>query len=216
MPRIILMNPNSNAGTTRDMVAIAGRILDGVEGWTAPEGPGMLVTGAALEEAARLVGAAEPGPADAIMVAAFGDPGRAALAARLACPVIGIGAAAARASGAGGRRFAVVTTTPGLEQPIDRLMRAHAGAGRYIGCHFAEGDALALMADPDRLDAALLQAAGRAAQAGAEVAIIGGGPLGRAADRLAGRAPVPLIAPIPAAAQEIAQALAGADPDRHP
>ena len=203
MPPILLMNPNSNAATTRAMVAIAGRVLPDVQGWTAPSGPQMIVTGPALATAADLVAQAALPVVRGVIVSAFGDPGRAALAGRLDCPVVGIGAAAAAEAGAGGRRFAVVTTTPGLEAAIDGLMRAEGGAGRYVGCHFATGDAQALMGDPDQLDAALLEAIGRAAGAGAEVAIIGGGPLGEAADRLAGRAPLPLVAPILAAASAL-------------
>ena len=69
-------------------------------------------------------------------------------------------------AGAGGRSFAVVTTTPGLERSVDRLMRAHAGAGRYLGCFLTEGDPLRLMEDADMLDRALLEGIGRAAGQG--------------------------------------------------
>lgn len=202
------MNPNSNAATTRAMVAIAARVLPGIDGWTAPSGPSMIVTEAALSDAATLVAGADLPALDGVIVSAFGDPGRDGLAARLGCPVVGIGAASARAAGADGRRFAVVTTTPGLEQAIGRLMRAHAAAGRYIGCHFADGDALALMQDPGALDDALLQAIHRAQADGAQAAIIGGGPLGEAAERLVGQSPLPLVAPITAAATELSHKLA--------
>lgn len=40
MQRILLVNPNSNAETTAAMVRIASDDLPGVEGWTAPRGPG--------------------------------------------------------------------------------------------------------------------------------------------------------------------------------
>ena len=207
--RLILMNPNSNAATTQAMVAIARQILPGVEGWTAPRGPGMIVTEKALAAAAEEVASADLGDAAGVIVSAFGDPGMSALAARLDCPVVGIGACAAAEAGAGGRSFAVVTTTPGLEQSVNRLMRAHAGAGRYLGCFLTEGDPLRLMEDAGMLDRALLEGIGRAAGQGSAVAIIGGGPLGEAAERLADRSPIPLIAPIRAAARALRACLDG-------
>ncbi len=139
-----------------------------------------------------------------MIVAAFGDPGADRLAARLAVPVIGIGAAAARAAAQGGRAFAVATTTPALRDRIDALMRGQ--NGRYLGCHLT--DSPDVMRDPDALDHALLDAVMRAAAAGAEAVIIGGGPLAQAAVRLAPLSPVPLIQPVPEAARAMARLLA--------
>ena len=48
----------------------------------------------------------------------------------------------------------------------------------------------------------------RAAAAGAEAVIIGGGPLAQAAVRLAPLSPVPLIQPVPEAARAMARLLA--------
>lgn len=146
-------------------------------------------------------------------MSAFGDPGRDALAARLSCPVVGIGAAAAREAHdlarAQNGAFAVATTTPELGPRIDRLMTRGTNTQAYLGCFFAQGEPLALMADAKALDAALLEAVTRAARAGAAAVIIGGGPLGEAAERLAAHAPVPLISPIRAAAAQIAAMLPG-------
>lgn len=202
----LLINPNSNAATTLAMLSIARRVLPEMNGWTAPVGPRMILDDAALAQAARVVGDAALPPASGVMVSAFGDPGRAALAARLDCPVVGIGAEAARAAGQGGRRFAVVTTTPGLRNSIDRLMRR--AGGDYLGTYITDGDALALMGLPDALDAALHDGILRAADDGAEAAIIGGGPLGAAADRLMARSPIPLVAPIPEAAAALGRLMA--------
>jgi len=206
---ILLMNPNSARATTEAMVAIARRTLPDVEGWTAPSGPELLVTLDYLAAAAELVAKAEiPADARGVIVSAFGDPGRAALAARLDIPVVGIGASAALAAAEGGRRFAVVTHTPGLVEGIDALMRASAPGAEYLGTFLTEGDPLVLGADPERLDAALLAAMHRAAEAGAEAVIIGGGPLGEAAERLRPLAPCPLIAPITEAAKRMQTLLA--------
>ncbi|MDO6585076.1 aspartate/glutamate racemase family protein [Salipiger sp. 1_MG-2023] len=194
---LYLMNPNSNAGTTQAMLGIARRVLPQLVGWTAPSGPGMIIDAPALERAGALVAAADLPGARGVIVSAFGDPGRGALAARLDCPVVGIGQAAAAAAGQGGRRFAVVTTTPGLKTQIDALM------GDYVGCFLTQGDPLALMQDAGALDAALLDGIAAAARAGAQAAIIGGGPLGEAAERLAAHSPIPLVAPIRAAVEAL-------------
>lgn len=195
------MNPNANSATTAMMCRIAAPALGAApRPWTAPEGPLLISTPEALDAAARGVAAAEiPEGTTGVIVSAFGDPGAEALAARLSVPVVGIGAAAARACNGA---FAVATTTPALAARIDALMRA-SGRGAYLGCFLSAGDPDALMQDPEALDRALLLAVGHAAKTGARQVIIGGGPLGAAADRLAGPSPVALVNPIAAAAAEL-------------
>lgn len=203
---ILLANPNANPVTTAAMCAIAAPWLADLQGWTAPTGPQVIVTPDQLDRAADGIAALHPPAAcRGVIVAAFGDPGADRLAARLAVPVIGIGAAAARAAAQGGRAFAVATTTPALRDRIDALMRGQ--PGRYLGCHMT--DSPDVMRDPDALDHALLDAVMRAAAAGAEAVIIGGGPLAQAAVRLAPLSPVPLIQPVPEAARAMARLLAG-------
>jgi allantoin racemase len=136
-------------------------------------------------------------------VSAFGDPGAARLAQRAPCPVIGIGAAAARQAAQAGQPFAVATTTAALAAPIDALMMAHAGNATYVGCFCADADPAALMSNQGALDAALLAQINRAYAAGAACVIIGGGPLGTAAERLRAASPVPLINPILSAARAL-------------
>ncbi len=211
MNAVLLVNPNSNASTTKRMCAIASRALGAApQGWTMPHGPGMIVTADALAEAGRQVAAMSvPRDVAAVIVAAFGDPGAEALARRLTCPVIGIGAASARSAAKECVPFAVATTTPGLRIAIDDLMRRHAGAAPYIGCFVSDGAPLALMANDDALDAALLGAIEDARAKGAERIIIGGGPLGEAAERLRSRSPLPLLNPIICAADEVVALLEG-------
>lgn len=208
--RVLLMNPNSNADTTEQMVANAQRFLPRVQGWTAPDGPDLLVDPDKLTAASLLIAQAEiPAGIDGIIVSAFGDPGLADLRARLDIPVVGIGASAALAAAKGGRRYAVVTHTPELVASIDTLMRTSAPGGAYLGTFLAHGNPHALAADACALDAALLDAAIRAHAAGAEAVIFGGGPLGDAAERLRDSIPCALIAPIPEAARRLFSLLQG-------
>jgi len=199
---VLLMNPNTNKNTTATMCQIAAKVLRTPPlAWTAPEGPSLITTRNDLIAASRFIEQAEiPDGIEAIMVSAFGDPGAAALAARLPIPVVGIGGAAARASA---RPFAVATTTPQLVASIDSLMRTNATGTTYCGCFVSEGEPNALMESEHLLDDALLAAIHKAAQAGAQCVIIGGGPLGEAAERLSDQSPLPLISPIRAAATEV-------------
>lgn len=206
MKHVLLMNPNTSVATTAAMVRIASDILPGIQGWTAPQGPEMIVTESALDAAAIVVSGAQLPDLRGVIVSAFGDPGRDALAHRLLCPVVGIGQAAAceaRQTGC----FAVVTTTPGLQGRIDALMQSHADKSTYLGCYLTPGDPIDLMKDSGRLDSALLLASECAAADGARAVIIGGGPLGQAADRLSSNASVPLVAPIRAAARQMRESL---------
>jgi Asp/Glu/hydantoin racemase len=206
MTHVLLINPNGSEATTGTMVAITRRHLTEVSGWTNRGAPSMITDQSALEAAAAQVARADLPEVDAVIVAAFGDPGAGALAKRLSIPVIGIGAAAARAASLGGARFAVATTTPDLAKSIDALMLEKGGTS-YAGCFLSEGDPLDLAAQPELLDAALLKACKAAADAGAERVIIGGGPLAEAAIRLQGQSPVELVQPLVAACNEVRTAI---------
>lgn len=213
--KIALVNPNTSAATTATMVHIAAEFAgDGatVEGYTAGFGASLITGPAALDVAAEAVAALAPrlGQADAVIVAAFGDPGLAALRAALGVPVTGIAEAGMAEAAAGGRRFAVVTTTPDL---CDRIAATALGHGHwcFAGTWTTPGDPAALMADPRALNAALALAIDQAVrEAGVEAVVIGGGPLALAARALAPAAPVPLIEPLPAAVRLTLARLAAA------
>ena len=200
--RIALINPNTSAATTEAMRRIAARAapIAEVAGLTAPFGAPLITDAEALAIAARAVTALAPQLAgfDAVIVAAFGDPGLEALRERLPTPVTGIAEAAMREAARNGRPFAVATTTPELRSGID-AKAVREGRRTYLGTWVTPGDPAVLMADPPALAAALEAACWKAIDAGARAVVIGGGPLGEAAEVLSGRLPVPVIAPIPAA-----------------
>ncbi|MEL6809143.1 MAG: aspartate/glutamate racemase family protein [Pseudomonadota bacterium] len=207
MKPVLLINPNSSEQTTAAMLRIVMKHLPDVRGWTNRAAPLMITEPKALAAAADQVAGADLPEARAVIVAAFGDPGAARLAQRLTCPVVGIGAAAARAAAAKGARFAVATTTVALRISIDALMRDFGAEGTYLGSFMTPGDPQDLLADPATLDAALLDACTDARTAGAERIIIGGGPLAEAAIRLAGQVDIPLVQPLPEACKAIAAQL---------
>ena len=207
--KLLLINPNTSAATLAMMLDVARGLLPGsveIAGVCAAFGPPMIVDAAALAAAAtEVAGFGRLAGIDAVIVAAFGDPGVAALQAANAVPVIGIGAAAMQEAAATGRRFGIVTTTPGLAGAIEAQVTGLGLAGRFTGLRLTEGG-VALPADP----AALIQALERAMRDcidrdGAQAVIVGGGPLAQAAAALRHRFPAEIVEPVPAA---IRQALA--------
>ncbi|WP_369147362.1 aspartate/glutamate racemase family protein [Streptomyces sp. R44] len=217
----MLINPNTSAATTAMMTAIARRTLGPalpVRGVTVARGPHMLTDPEALRAAAPEVLAAglratAEGDCAALLVAAFGDPGLAELRAATAgtgIPVVGLGEAALQSAAADGTPFGIATTTPLLGDAIHTRVTALGLADRYTGLRLTAGTPERLSADPelllDRLERAVRACAERD---GARAVVIGGGPLGEAAEELRARCAVRVVAPIPAACRAIARLLAG-------
>lgn len=199
--RLILVNPNTSEETTRAMVAIATQAAGfPVRGLTAPFGVPLITEPRALDIAAEAVTALADrlGDADAVVVAAFGDPGLAALRSRLGCVVTGLAEAGMAEAAALDPRFAVATTTPALAGTIADRARGYGHAG-FVGTFVTPGAPEVLMSDPHVLERALEEACRRAIAAGAGAIVIGGGPLAQAARALAGRLPAPIVEPVPAA-----------------
>ncbi|MFJ3901716.1 aspartate/glutamate racemase family protein [Streptomyces sp. NPDC090025] len=231
-PAVVLINPNTSAATTRMMTALARRALAGtglrVRGATVADGPPMLVEPTALAAAAIHVvragteALAAPGGAAALIVGAFGDPGAADLRALLSgrtaalpagAPVVGIGEAALAEAALGGRRFGIATTTPLLDASLAAQVARLGLADRYTGARFTSGDPHLFAARPEALLAALTAAARACVvRDGAEAVVIGGGPLGEAAEALRARIAVPVVAPVPAACRAVAARLRGPGP----
>lgn len=202
--RLALVNPNTSTDTTATMVAIAAETAGTqatIEGHTAGFGAALITDPVALAVAVEAVAALQPSlkDADAVIVAAFGDPGVDELRATLPVPVTGIAAAAMAEAAEGGRRFAVVTTTPDLRDRIADTAASH-NHRNFVGTWTTPGDPATLTADRSTLEAALAASVEQAIEdADVEAVVIGGGPLAVAARALAARVSVPLIEPVPAA-----------------
>lgn len=209
-PHILLINPNSSEATSEMMHAIAltsaaGRLV--VKTVTARRAPGMIVTPAQLAASAAEVvelGTAHGRDCAGIIVSAFGDPGLAELRRKVAIPVVGICEASMIEASQGGRTFAVATSTPDLIEAIDQRAHDLGLAHLYRGIRCTEGDPVALAADPGLLTEALAGAVRACIEEdGAEAVIIGGGPLGQAAEKLRPGFKQPVLGPIPSAVERI-------------
>jgi allantoin racemase len=210
LPRILLINPNSSDATTAMMVGIAQGVAGetaSVVGATATRSPPMIVTALALAAAADEVveiGIRGSGAVAGVIVSAFGDPGLAALQRQLPIPAVGICQASMQEAAADGRRFGVATTTPELVAAIGQRARDYALEHLFTGTRLTAGDPHLVTADPARLRDALAAAVARCFDDdGADVVIIGGGPLGQAAEDLAKTLRRPIIAPIQAATRRL-------------
>ena len=203
---LLLINPNSSQATSVMMQSIAqdaakNRVAVAIV--TATRAPPMIVTEAALAASAEEVveiGLRHQAGCAGIIVGAFGDPGLEALRERVDIPVVGICEASMREASRGGRRFGVATTTPGLKEAIVR--RAHdAGVPDLLtSVRCTDGDPMAVTGDEAALLEALSEMVRRCIEDdGAQAVIIGGGPLGQAAEKLQAMFATPVIAPIPCA-----------------
>ncbi|WP_029002526.1 aspartate/glutamate racemase family protein [Azorhizobium doebereinerae] len=207
---VLLINPNSSCATTDMMLAIARRAAGGrtaVVSATATRGPAMIVTPGELDAAADEVveiGLRHAAGCAGIIVGAFGDPGAETLQARAPVPVVGLCEASMLAAARGGRRFGVATVTPELADAIAGHARRLGLAGLYTGIRCSVGDPRSLAQDPARLHAALAEQVTACIDAdGAEAVIIGGGPLGQAAETLQPLFTTPVLAPIPCAMERL-------------
>ncbi|MFD8639995.1 aspartate/glutamate racemase family protein [Streptomyces zaomyceticus] len=215
---MVLINPNTSTATTAMMTAVARRTLGralAVRGVTVSRGPRMLTDPAALRAAAPEVlaaglRAAARGDSAALLVGAFGDPGVAELREATDLPVVGLGEAALTEAAAGGTPFGIATTTPLLADSITAHVTALGLADRYTGLRLTQGAPEHLSARPELLVDALEQAVRACVERdGARAVVIGGGPLGEAAEELRSRCAVRIVAPIPAACRAIVRRLSG-------
>jgi Asp/Glu/hydantoin racemase len=211
---ILLLNPNTSVRSLRMMVGIAAPLLPpgvAVKGISAACGVAMIVNEADLRASAQEVvrlGVEEAPDVAAIVVAAFGDPGIAALRAAVRVPVVGIGEASIVEAAAGGRRFGIATTTPGLRRPIESLVERLSFGGCFTGVRVPDGDPLVLAANTSRQERVLARSVRDCIELDrAEAVIIGGGPLSAAARALRHQFSVEIIEPVPAAIRRVARLL---------
>jgi Asp/Glu/hydantoin racemase len=207
---LLLINPNSSQATSEMMASIAHKAANGrlaVASATARRSPRMILKpdelAAAADEVVEIGTRHEPGCLG-IIVSAFGDPGLALLRERVGIPVVGICEASMLEASRDGRRFGVATTTPDLADAIAERAR-HLGLSQlYSGIRCTPGDPLAVSRDEERLRTSLWHAVRASVDLdGAEAVIIGGGPLGQAAEQLQPLFDVPVIGPIPSAVTRV-------------
>ena len=214
MHKILLINPNTSQATTDMMVSIAQAGLPAgfaVYGITARQGVAMITTQPELDDSeAQVEDCWNRAGADCagVIVACFGDPGLQWLRGTTTVPVVGICEAAVLDAATSGRRFGIVTTTPDLAPAMQARVELLGLDAHFTGIRLTAGDAHTLVADRTALHHALAAAVTYSIGTDhAQAVIIGGGPLGQAAQALAPHFNVPLIAPITCAVKHMVAAI---------
>lgn len=217
-PRILVTNPNMTTAITERLVAV-GRTAaaPGTElvGQTATRGVPYIssrveaqIAGAVLME--TLAETADG--FDAVILAAFGDPGLGAARELLDVPVIGYSEAAMVTALMLGRRFSVVTFTPAMASWYQETIDAAGLSHRSTGVRCADRQFSAVTDVQHELEDDLVALAGRAvAEDGADVIVLGGAPLAGLAGRVRHRIPVPCVDAMVAAVKQ-AEALVALAP----
>jgi allantoin racemase len=215
---IVLINPNSNAAATTSMADLARMETEGVaivEERSNEGAPALLTTPQDMLDAVPGVveigvEAAGDGRVVALIVSAFSDPGLEELRAAVDIPVFGIGEEVFHAAAQEGRGFGIVTITP--DEGLIESFRAKAASlgyqDQYRGVRVTPGDPKELVQSPEKLDAALAEAARLSIEEdGAQAVIMGGGPLSASAIRLQPDFDVPLVVAVSAAARAAVRAV---------
>ncbi|MEM7407831.1 MAG: aspartate/glutamate racemase family protein [Pseudomonadota bacterium] len=215
--RILLTNPNTTSTMTDDMAAVARRVANAdteIVTSTAPSGFPYISCRAEAQVAGAVVLdtiAAQRSKVDAVIIAAFGDPGLDAARELFDLPVVGVAEAAMASALMLGERFAIVTFTPAMSPWYLEAVRRTGLERRFAGLRTPDVAMGAIASVRETLREPLLaEVRAAVAQDGADVVILGGGPLAGLARGLPDPGAV-LIDPVEAAVKQ-AEALVTLSP----
>jgi allantoin racemase len=202
--RILVTNCNTTEAMTKEIEAGARaaaspgtEILAGTPTWGPESAEGWLdsfLSAAAVLDFLRNF----EEPYDAVVMAGFGEHGREGARELLDVPVVDITEAAAHLACLLGRRFGVVTT---LDRTCGLIEDSLYGAGVSQHCVAVVGAGLGVLdlADERRTESALLTAARRVRDAGAEVIVLGCAGMTGLDRRISAMLDVPVIDGVAAA-----------------
>ena len=210
--RTLLVNPNMTQAMTDTMTAIARQVagdraeivpLTATRGfpYIASRAEAQIAGGIALEMIAENLDGI-----DAVVIAAFGDPGLAGARDLFDLPVVGMAEAAVMSAAMLGERFSVVTFSPFMRRWYEDCITDTGLGSRFVGVRTPELRDVDVGRAATDLRGDLIDLACRAVREdGADVIILGGAPLAGLAPKIADEVPAVVIDPIAAAT---AQALA--------
>ena len=212
--RCLVINPNTSGAVTDRVVAACRQAQPGVhwEGATARFGAAYIADEVAYAKAAHAaLDAWEAFHAgqDAVLLACFGDPGLLALRELARVPVIGLAQSSFEAAAQRGR-FAVVTGGHAWAPMLSRFARLHGLDAKLVGIHTIDWTGAQIAADPDGALDALVAAAQKGIDAGAQSILLGGAALTGLTPSLQPRLSVPVLDNVLLAAQTVVDALASA------
>lgn len=198
--KLLLINPNISESVSGLIHAEATRAAapgTDVEVLTAPFGVAYIETrfeaiiGA---YAAAQLAAEHHARFDAVIVAAFGDPGLGGLREALPIPVTGLTEAALDSAQLLGQRFSIIAISQRIQAWYREVVQAYGFGGRLASIRALDRPITAIGRVQDEHANARKALAERAVQEdGAEVLVLAGAPLAGLARALEGQLPVPVV-----------------------
>jgi Asp/Glu/hydantoin racemase len=216
--RILLLNPNTTESVTDRLyqaaikAAAAGTTLIPL---TAPRGVPYIATRAEAQiggAVALEMLAEHHRSVDAVIIAAFGDPGLLGARELFDIPIVGMAEAAMLSACMLGRRFAIVTFATALVPWYEDCVEMHGLSGRCAGVRMLDEPFRSIDDVQEEKEAMLVDLANRTvAETGADVIVLGGAPLAGLAEKVRERIPVPVVDQVQAAVKQ-AEALIALKP----
>ncbi|THT95957.1 hypothetical protein E9531_16970 [Lampropedia puyangensis] len=204
--RVLLINPNTNTSTTQMMVSVARSHGEPHWQWshmTADQGSALIDRPESLAVAAQEVmgmhEAIAKSQVDAVIVAAFGDPGMQALRARLPIPVFGIGECAMQAAHRLEQAFSVLTITPLLRESTLSQIQRYGCTTFFNSLVITDAQAQHSAQSTESLIESIGHSIRKAIDIdGSRTLVIGGGPVAAAAAQISATLaePVTMIQPL--------------------
>lgn len=198
--KLLVINPNISASVSQlihDEAARSASADTRIEVVTARAGVAYIETrfeamlGA---HAAAQLAAEHAAEADAVIVAAFGDPGLTALREVLPCPVTGLTEAALASACLLGQRFSIVAISQRIRAWYAETVHAYRLEGRLASIRGLDEPLADIGNVQGNQGERLVQLAERCVREdGADVIVLAGAPLAGLARSIAGRIPVPVV-----------------------
>lgn len=220
MTRLLLINPNISESVSQLIQAEAERSAApgcSIEVVTAPFGVAYIETrfealiGA---YAAAQLAAEHHARFDAVIVAAFGDPGLAGLREALPCPVTGLTESALASACLLGQRFSIVAISQRIRAWYRETVAANGLSDRLASIRALDEPLQDIGRVQDNQGERLVALAERCVKEdGADVIVLAGAPLAGLARSLQGRLPVPAVDGVSSAVRH-AQTLVALQPGR--
>lgn len=213
--RLLVINPNITESVTRLVGEEARRAASpGTELTlkTAPFGVAYIETEleALIGAYAALLILAEHRDHDAVIIAAFGDPGLRGLREAIDRPVVGLTEAALHAASPLAQRFSIIAISPRIAAWYRETVAGYGFGARLASVRALDRPIRDIGGVQDEHAAHLKALCTAAVQDdGAEALILAGAPLAGLARRIEGELPVPLVDPIAAAVKQAQSAPAG-------
>ncbi len=200
MPRLLVINPNISTSVTTLIEAEARRSASpGTQITAATAAFGVAYIETRFEamlgaHAAAQVAAEQAAGHDAVIVAAFGDPGLAALREVLPMPVTGLTEAALMSACLLGQRFSIIAISSRIAAWYRETVHGYGLLGRLASIRSLDRPLRDVAAiQQDHRDALVALAERAVAEDGADVIVLAGAPLAGLARQVHDRLPVPVV-----------------------